>query len=138
MHTGDTRVLVVDDEDFICKLIERMLADAGYRVTSVGNGYEALDRLAQGDIDLVLLDIMMPQIDGFKTLDLIRERYDVPVIMLTAKTEASTLRDAVTEGADDYVRKPFSKLELLARVKARLRRYRVNGHPEKAVHWERP
>lgn len=131
------RGLVVDDEDFICKLVERILVGAGYDVVSAANGCEALDKLSQGGIDLVLLDIMMPQLDGFKTLDLIREQYDVPVIMLTGKGEVSTLRDALAIGADDYIRKPFGKLELLARVKAKLRRSRSRSILRKPVNGER-
>ncbi len=147
MATMKATLLVVDDEDYICKLLERILVQAGYGVVTAANGREAFDKLSQVNIDLVLLDIMMPGLNGFQVLDLIRERYDIPVIMLTGKVEVTTVRDALSLGADDYVRKPFSKLELLARIKAKLRRSapkssqrsrRFSASPQQVVKLERP
>ncbi len=116
------KVLAVDDEYFICRLIKRIMEQAGYDVVTVANGLEALDELSRNNFDLVLLDIMMPRLDGFQTLDLIRQRYDVVVIMLTGRNEVTVLHDTFALGADDYIVKPFSKLELLARIEAKLRR----------------
>jgi len=122
MPVGKTTILVIDDEDYIRKLLQRMLEEAGYGVVTAANGREALDMMLQTNVSLVLLDIMMPEIDGFQVLGLIREKSGVPVIMLTGRGEVTALRDAVDLGADDYVRKPFNKRELLARIKAKLRR----------------
>ncbi len=122
MMLGKTTILVVDDEDNVRKFLQRMLEEAGYGVVTAANGYEALDMMPQTNVSLVLLDIMMPGIDGFQVLNLIREKSDVPVIMLTGRVEVTPLRDALDLGADDYVRKPFNNRELLARIKAKLRR----------------
>lgn len=122
MATMKATLLVVDDEDSICKLLERILVQAGYGVVTAANGREAFDKLSKVNIDLVLLDIMMPGLNGFQVLDVIRQRYDIPVIMLTGRGEVNTVRDALSIGADDYIRKPFAKLELLARIEAKLRR----------------
>ena len=122
MTVGKMTILVVDDEEYVRKLLQRVLEEAGYGVVLTANGREALDKMSQTNVSLVLLDIMMPELDGFQTLKLIRQQYDVPVIMLTAKSEVTTLRDALALGADDYVRKPFNTLELLARIQAKLRR----------------
>jgi two-component system, OmpR family, alkaline phosphatase synthesis response regulator PhoP len=119
------RVLVVDDEETIRSLIKRIMQDAGYDVTTAANGEEALNILSQQkerSPDLVILDIMMPGLNGLEVLDIIRGRFDIPVIMLTAKQAVTTVRDALDIGADDYVRKPFRTTELVARVKAKLRR----------------
>ncbi len=122
MATRKATLLVVDDEEFIRMLLERILVQAGYGVVMAASGHEAVDKLSQGNVDLVLLDIMMPGLDGFQTLEIIRRGYDVPIIMLTGKVEVTTVHDALSLGADDYVRKPFSKVELLARIEAKLRR----------------
>ncbi len=116
-------ILVVDDEVYIRRLIQRILEGAGFSVVTAANGEEALRTLAEGNITLVLLDIMMPGIDGLGVLALIREKYDIPVIMVSGKGEVATLRDSLQLGADDYIRKPFHPRELLARIDAKLRRY---------------
>jgi DNA-binding response OmpR family regulator len=90
-------------------------------ITAV-NGQEALDKLPHAKVNLVLLDIRMPGLDGFQTLDLIREHSNIPVIMLTAIGEVNSVKDSLALGADDYIRKPFRKGELLARIQAKLRR----------------
>ena len=116
------RVLVVDDEEIVRYSLQRVLKEAGYDVVTAANGQEALDRMSQLKIKLVLLDIKMPGLDGFQVLDLIRKSSNVPVIMLTAVKEVTTVRDTLSLGADDYVRKPFHTRELLARIQAKLRR----------------
>ena len=125
MTEGKTTILVVDDEEHVRKLLQRILEDAGYDVLMAGSGEEALSILSQQkehSPDLIILDIMMPGLSGLEVLDIIRGRFDIPVIMLTAKQEVTTVRDALVIGADDYVRKPFRTTELVARVKAKLRR----------------
>jgi DNA-binding response OmpR family regulator len=116
------RILVVDDELMILNLLERTLKPSGYDVILASDGVSALKLLDQHSPDLVILDIMMPGLNGFQVLRLMRQRSSVPVIMLTAKREAETVRDALNVGADDYVRKPFGREELLARIRAKLRR----------------
>ena len=115
-------IMVVDDEQAILRLLKRTLEPEGYGVVLADNGRSALTLLEEHWPDLVILDIMMPGLDGFQVLDFIRQRSSVPVIMLTARGEVTTLRDALSLGADDYVRKPFRTQELLARIRAKLRR----------------
>ena len=115
-------ILVVDDEETMLKLLRVNLSLDGYDVITASNGVSALELLEERPPDLIILDIMMPGLDGFQVLDIIRERCNVPVIMLTARGEVTTLKDALVLGADDYVRKPFSVLELTARIRAKLRR----------------
>ncbi len=122
MTVGKTTILVVDDEEYVRKLLQRILEETGYGVVAAAKGREALDKMSQTNVSLVLLDIMMPDLDGFQTLKLIRQQYEVPVIMLTAKREVTTLCDTLALGADDYVVKPFNTRELLARIQAKLRR----------------
>jgi len=115
-------IMVVDDEQAILRMLSRTLEPEGYGVILADNGSSALALLEDCRPDLVILDIMMPGLDGFQVLDLIRQRSNIPVIMLTAKREVNTARDALNLGADDYVRKPFGRGELLARIRAKLRR----------------
>ncbi len=115
-------ILVVDDDKDLVNLLERILVEEGYQVVKAYDGNSALTVLEEQRPDLIILDIIMPGLDGLKALDVIRRDHDVPVIMLTAKRDAATARDAFTTGADDYIRKPFRKFEILARVKAKLRR----------------
>jgi len=115
-------IMVVDDEQEILKLLKRTLEPEGYDVVTANGGVSALLLMEERRPDLVILDIMMPGLDGFQGLDLIRERSNIPVIMLTARGEVTTVRDALVLGADDYVRKPFHTQELLARIRAKLRR----------------
>ena len=115
-------ILVVDDEDAVRHLLQRTLEESGYSVVTASDGYEALERLSQHKVELVLLDIKMPGLDGFSVLELIRKTSNVPVIMLTAIDEVTAVRDSLGLGADDYVRKPFKTPELLARIQAKLRR----------------
>ena len=115
-------ILVVDDEETVRSLLQRTLEEAGYDIITAANGYKALDKLPHAKVNLVLLDIRMPGLDGFQTLDLIREHSNIPVIMLTAIGEVNSVKDSLALGADDYIRKPFRKGELLARIKVKLRR----------------
>ena len=122
MTEKQKRILIVDDEEIVRNSLQRVLKEAGYDVVTAANGREALDKMSQLKIKLVLLDIKMPGLDGFQVLDLIRKSSNVPVIMLTAVKEVTTVRDTLSLGADDYVRKPFHTRELLARIQAKLRR----------------
>jgi two-component system OmpR family response regulator/two-component system alkaline phosphatase synthesis response regulator PhoP len=122
MTQEQVQILVVDDEDAVRALIRRTLEEKGYRVVTVADGNEGLAKLDQDGIDLVLLDIKMPGLDGFQVLKLIRRRSNLPVIMLTGMDQVSALYDSLNIGADDYITKPFSPLELVARVRAKLRR----------------
>ncbi len=115
-------IMVVDDEQAVLRLLSRTLEPEGYGVVVAADGRSALELLEEHYPDLVILDIMMPGLDGFQVLNLIRQRSNVPVIMLTARCEVTALRDALSLGADDYVRKPFRTQELLARIRAKLRR----------------
>ncbi len=114
-------IMVVDDEPAVLKLLNRTLTAEGYRVIEADNGASALIQLEEQRPDLVILDIMMPGLNGFQVLNRIRQRSFVPVIMLTGKEGAATLQDAFSLGADDYVQKPFRPLELLARIRVKLR-----------------
>lgn len=119
-------ILVVDDEEHVRMLLQRVLEGAGYGVVTAASGQVALDKLADAGISLVLLDIRMPELDGFQTLELIRKQYNMPVIMVTGMGEVSSVSSALTLGADDYVKKPLQPRELLARIEAKLRRAKRN------------
>ena len=116
-------ILVVDDEREIADVIELYLQNDQYSVFKFYTGQDALDCIRDKKIDLAILDVMLPDIDGFQILKKIREKYTFPVIMLTAKTEYMDKITGLTLGADDYMPKPFNPLELTARVKSQLRRY---------------
>ena len=116
-------ILVVDDEREIADVVELYLKNDQYNVLKFYTGQDALNCIRNTKIDLAILDIMLPDIDGFQILKQIREKYKFPVIMLTAKTEYMDKITGLTLGADDYIPKPFNPLELVARVKAQLRRY---------------
>lgn len=116
-------VLIVDDEKEIADLVELYLKNDGYTVYKFYNGTDALDCIENVEIDLAILDIMLPDIDGLRICQSIREKYNFPIIMLTAKETEIDKITGLTIGADDYVTKPFRPLELMARVKAQLRRY---------------
>lgn len=116
-------ILVCDDEKDIVPALTIYLTTAGYQVFPAYDGTEALDLLRREDIHLVLLDIMMPKLDGIAALTRLREAFNVPVILLTAKSEDTDKIQGLNLGADDYVTKPFNPVEVLARVKSQLRRY---------------
>jgi len=119
---GMTQVLVVDDEPMVREVLARYLEAEGFGVVTAGDGEEALDRFEESRPDLVLLDLMLPRIDGFEVLDRMRTLARVPVIMLTARGEETDRVVGLDLGADDYVTKPFSPREVVARVRAVLRR----------------
>ena len=116
-------ILVVDDEKEIADLIEIHLMSQDYNVTKAHNGESCLKLLEGQNFDLVLLDLMMPKMDGIETLKRIREKSNVPVMIITAKTTEKDKIQGLNLGADDYITKPIKPLELLARVKAHLRRF---------------
>jgi len=116
------RILVVDDEERMVRFIRMNLEHDGFQVSEAFNGKQAIQRLRDVTPDLILLDIMMPDLDGFEVLETVREISNVPVIMLTAKGEEDDRVRGLEHGADDYVTKPFSPRELVSRVKAVLRR----------------
>jgi DNA-binding response OmpR family regulator len=116
------RVLVVDDDDDIRLLLEELLRGAGYDVAPAKNGRAALRLFYESPTDLVVLDLSMPELDGFETLDRLRNLSDVPVILLTARAGEIDKVRGFRAGADDYVVKPFGRQELLARIEALLRR----------------
>lgn len=120
-------ILVVDDEKEIRDLIEIYLVNEGYRLLKASNGLEALSILEKQEVDLIILDIMMPNMDGMEACMKIRKDKDMPIIMLSAKSEDMDKIMGLTMGADDYVTKPFNPLELIARVKSQLRRYKKQG-----------
>ena len=117
------KVLICDDEEDIRKALQIYLTASGYETVLCGCGQEALEAVAAGDIQLVLLDIMMPGMDGITALAKIREESNVPVILLTAKSEDTDKILGLEVGADDYITKPFNPVEVQARVKSQLRRY---------------
>ena len=117
------KILVVDDETDIADLIQVYLNNDGYTVYKFYNGVDALKCIEETEIDLAILDVMLPDIDGFRICQKIREKFYFPVIMLTAKIDDSDKIMGLTIGADDYITKPFNPLEVVARVKTQLRRY---------------
>ena len=128
----ETKILVVDDEKEIADLLELYLISDGFQVKKAYDAQEGLRIMKEEKIDLVLLDIMMPNIDGLEMCRRIRETNNVPIIMVSAKTQELDKIVGRTTGADDYVTKPFNPLELMARVKSQLRRYRdLNPAQEK-------
>lgn len=121
-------ILIVDDEKEIADLIEVYLKNDGYIVHKFYNGTDALRCIEEVDLDLAILDIMLPDVDGFHICQKIRENFYYPVIMLTAKGETGDKIMGLTIGADDYITKPFNPLEAVARVKTQLRRYNRYNH----------
>lgn len=122
-----SKILICDDEPDIVSALTIYLTSEGYEVAAAKNGAEALEILAEQEIHLVLLDVMMPVCDGITALAEIRKRSNVPVILLTAKSEDTDKILGLNVGADDYVTKPFNPVELLARVRSCLRRYLMLG-----------
>ncbi len=123
---GSVTVLVVDDEDALCTLLQISLQRQGYRVVIAHNGREALDVVANRKVDLVLLDVMMPEMDGFTTCIELRKRTDVPVVLLTALNRPDDIVHGFSLGADDYITKPFTFKEVEVRLQAILRRMNWN------------
>ena len=117
------KILIVDDEQSIADLVEVYLSNEGMEVLKCYNGQDALDCIKKEALSLAVLDVMLPDIDGYKLCQEIRKEHFYPVIMLTARTEDTDKILGLTIGADDYITKPFNPLELVARVKTQLRRY---------------
>jgi len=128
-----TTILVVDDEPNILELAKLYLEQEGYRVEGVGNGNDALLKLSSAKPSLIVLDLMLPDIDGFEVCRQIRKKSDIPILMLTARKEDVDKIVGLELGADDYLTKPFNPRELVARVKAILRRYESGLKPSQAI-----
>ena len=126
-------VLVVDDDREIVGAISALLEKEGYRVLRAYNGMEALDLAVTPELRLILIDVMMPRLDGLSAVLKIRERRNLPIIVLSAKSEDTDKILGLSMGADDYVTKPFNPLELVARVRSQLRRYTCLGDVNAAV-----
>jgi DNA-binding response OmpR family regulator len=120
-------ILVVDDEPRYLRLMEANLVTEGYQVNKATNGKEAVDHVVERHPDLILLDVMMPVLDGFAALERIREFSNVPIIIVTARGSENDRVRGLDLGADDYIVKPFSATELLARVRSVLRRAQISG-----------
>jgi len=127
------KILVVDDEERMLRFIRLNLEHDGFQVIEAVKGHEALDKMRTGMPDLILLDVMLPDLDGFEVLKMVREISNIPIIMLTAKGEEDDRVKGLELGADDYVTKPFSPRELVSRVKAVLRRVESEGSGEEEV-----
>ena len=121
-------ILVVDDDKEIVESIEIFLRNEGFNIYKAYNGLEALDVLVNKDVHLILMDIMMPKLDGIKATIKIREEKNIPIILVSAKSEDTDKIMGLNIGADDYITKPFNLLELIARVKSNLRRYVTLGN----------
>lgn len=126
-------ILVVDDEKPIADILQFNLIKEGYKVVCAYDGEEALEKVEEVQPDLVLLDIMLPKRDGMEVCREVRKKYDIPIIMLTAKDSEIDKVLGLELGADDYVTKPFSTRELIARVKANMRRHQTVAQPEEEV-----
>ena len=127
------RILVVDDEQSIRTIVEYALKDAGFEVVTAGRGDDALAVMERDPIDLVVLDVMLPGMDGLEVCQKIRAERSVPIIMLSARGEELDKVLGLELGADDYVTKPFSPRELVSRVKANLRRGKLDGEQEDSL-----
>ena len=128
----ETNILIVDDEAAIADLVEVYLKNEGYTVHKFGRAGDALACVASTPLDLAILDVMLPDMDGFTLCQKIREEHLFPILMLTARVEDMDKIMGLTLGADDYLTKPFNPLEVIARVKSQLRRYTALGGAEKA------
>ena len=129
----DETILLVDDDAALLEVTSIVLASEGYRVVTAEDGTEALRALDGEDLDLVILDVMLPRMSGFEVLKKMREQSDVPVVLLTAKSQSVDKVVGLELGADDYITKPFDTKELLARIKAVLRRFGREGRGREGV-----
>jgi len=129
-------ILLVDDEQRMLDLIELFLLPLGFRCIKETNGQEAIELLKNEKVNLVLLDVMMPEIDGWEVCRKIREFSEVPIIMLTARSDKMDLVKGLNTGADDYITKPFDEKELVARVNAVLRRFSEHKKEEDEISYE--
>lgn len=126
-------ILLVDDEQRMLDLLELFIMPKNYKCIKVRSGEEALKVLAEKEVHLVVLDVMMPDMDGWKTCEEIRKQSTVPILMLTARTDKSDIVKGLNVGADDYLTKPFDEQELLARVNALLRRIPIEKKEQKVI-----
>lgn len=124
------KILIVEDDFPMLESIVELLTTAGFETLGIEDGGEAYDAFVEFQPDLVLLDVQLPNLNGVEIAKLIRKEFGTPIIMVTAKTEAADVFEGLEAGADDYVRKPFNHIELIARIKARLRELKI---PEKSV-----
>ncbi|HIV85201.1 MAG TPA: response regulator transcription factor [Candidatus Monoglobus merdigallinarum] len=131
MNNAELTILAVDDDKEITRSIGIFLKSEGYRVLEASDGLEAVDIVMNEEVHLMLLDIMMPKFDGISALLKIRETKNIPVILISAKSEDADKILGLTAGADDYITKPFNPSEMVARVKSQLRRYTTLGGLEK-------
>ncbi|CAG9606969.1 vancomycin resistance response regulator transcription factor, VanR-F/VanR-M family [Pseudoneobacillus rhizosphaerae] len=127
-------ILIADDEEEIANLIAIHLEKEGYHVLKVADGQAAIDVIENQSIDLLILDIMMPKMDGYEVTRRIREHHNMPIIFLSAKTSDFDKVQGLVIGADDYITKPFTPIELVARVNAHLRRFMKLNQPRSAQH----
>ncbi len=125
-------VLVCDDDSAILESIEIYLKSEGYNIITACDGVQAIEKIEENEIHCLVLDIMMPRMDGLKTTIKIREKYNFPIILLSARSEDTDKITGLGFGADDYVTKPFNPLELVARVKSQIRRYSMLGSMKKS------
>lgn len=130
---SSNKIMVVDDDPEIREVLSILLSNEGYTVIAAEDGYRAVELVkVERDIDLIVMDIMMPRLSGIEACKIIREESMVPVLFLTAKSHEQDKMEAYTEGGDDYLVKPFSKTELLMKIKSLIRRYKEYvGKPEK-------
>lgn len=134
MEENNSSILVVDDNPEIQEIIQVLLGGEGYLVETAGNGVKALEMLSQREYDLIILDIMMPGLDGYQTCRKMREESNAPILFLSARTKDSDKTLGFSSGGDDYLAKPFSYNELISRAKALIRRYQVyRGKAEQTV-----
>ncbi|CAN7755633.1 response regulator transcription factor [Paenibacillus sp. LjRoot153] len=118
-------IMIVDDDPYIRELVRVFMLNEGFDVVEAADGAEALKKLQTVQVDMVILDVMMPNMDGWTLCKELREHYDLPILMLTAKAETAQKVKGFELGADDYLTKPFEPLELAMRVRALLKRYRI-------------
>jgi len=133
MPSRKESMLVVDDDPRMLRMMQMILESEGYQVLLASNGEDALNMLVKGNIDLILLDIMMPGMDGYTTCSRIREFSQLPIIMVTARGNVEEIAKGLNCGADDYVTKPFSSKVFLARMKAVLRRVKLPEKPTEPI-----
>ncbi len=129
----DIRVLMVDDDKKLCRLVQEYLKPLGYAVESAHNGMDGLEMVRSGNFQVMILDVMMPGMDGFEVLKTLRRESDIPVLMLTARGDETDRIVGLEMGADDYLPKTFSTRELLARLRAVTRRYFKPGNPTQST-----